>query len=326
MSSIQMSADEVQHPDPEKINEDIEDIKIPIEQIQINDQPEVSLEGNNESDDEKSFTCEFCGKVLSCATSLTRHTRTARYCLAARAETLNKHLKCPNCDYDTNVNFNFQRHVKSCTAKYRKIVNQASSLREMELKTENRMLREQMEELKREAFRPRVTNISNTQNTLNLQLEHSKKVLAPYSALQKDFALLLYTHYRMPQFKKGLKGVCSVINERILGYDGRKWLISYTPAESTFHRKGKEEAIEIDEKADMLLKDLMPTIQKLAQDYYYEAMDSTESIEYQSRIRDVYIGIKNIAIEGSDERKECVRSIAIQQCVSEPQAQVDNLL
>ena len=79
MSSIQMSTDEVQHPDPEKINEDIEDIKIPIEQIQINDQPEVSLEGNNESDDEKSFTCEFCGKVLSCATSLTRHTRTARY-------------------------------------------------------------------------------------------------------------------------------------------------------------------------------------------------------------------------------------------------------
>jgi uncharacterized C2H2 Zn-finger protein len=319
MLSMQTSTDKVQHPDLEKISEDITDIKSPIEQIQTNDQPEAPFEDNDEPDDEKSFTCEFCGKVLSCATSLTRHMRTARYCLTARAETLNKHLKCPNCDYDTNVNFNFQRHVKSCTAKYRKIANQTSSLREMELKTENRMLREQMEELKREAFRPRVTNISNTQNTLNLQLEHSKKVLAPYSALQKDFALLLYTHYRMPQFKKGLKGVCSVINERILEHDGRKWLISYTPAESTFHRKGKEEAIEIDEKADMLLKDLMPIIQKLAYDYYHEVMDDTGSMEYQSRISKIYAEIKNIAIEGSDERKECVQAIAVQQCVSEPQ-------
>lgn len=335
MSADNVKTIEVQLPDPD-IRHQRDDLSL-INSIydqnsKGHDSPSSlsSSVANPVTDDLTGVVCRFCNTRLVSARNLTRHLQTARYCLQLRDQLSSALFKCPHCNYETTRSISLSRHLKSCSFKFQHNVEERNRKDEalIELKVENRILKSQIEDMRKNSryshtnvsniSNTNVSNISNTQNViLNLQLNYSKQVLSPYNALREDFDKILNTHYKMVQFKKGIKGVCSVINDRILGHDGKKWLISYTPAEHTFHRKGQEEAIEIDEKAEMLLKDLMPTIERLAHGHCIEALQSSDD----SRIYKLLKEIQNITVEGSNERKECIKAIsAQQQCVFEPDA------
>lgn len=278
-----------------------------IENSEINQSS--NLLDENDGIEEQSFICNICEAKLSCAASLARHMKTAKYCLSIRAESCSKVWKCEFCEYRSGISHNFQRHIKSCSTKYKKsMTKEINKLRQdIERETEIKMLREQLEDLKKEAYKPRITNI---QNNL-IQLQYSQQILSPYDSLQEKFGEILKTHYQMPQYKKGIEGVSTVINDHILGHNGKRWLISYKPSEYTFHRKRDTEAIEIDEKAELLLDDLMPIISTLTSKYFNEiigddALDNSQKI----KICDINRTILNIAKRGSSERRKCVQSIA----------------
>ena len=268
-----------------------------------------SLLNRNDSTEEESFVCGICEAKLSCAASLARHVKTAKYCLNLRAESCGKIWKCEFCEYKSGVIHNFRRHVNSCSTKYKKnTMKEVNKLRQdIEHETEIKMLREQLEDLKKEAYKPRITNI---QNNL-IQLQYSQQILSPYDSLQAKFGEILKTYYQMPQYKKGVEGVSAVINDHILGHNGKRWLISYKPSEYTFHRKRDTEAIEIDEKAELLLDDLMPIISGLTNRYFNEVIDD-DTLDGSQKIRicDTNKAILNIAKKGSTERRTCVQSIA----------------
>jgi hypothetical protein len=286
--------------------DEVSDSKTYIENSGINQSS--NLLNEDDSDEEKSFVCSICEAKLSCAASLARHMRTAKYCLNLRAEPCGKIWKCEFCEYKTGVSHNFQRHLKSCSTKYKKnMTKEVNKLRQdIERETEIKMLREQLEDLKKEAYKPRITNI---QNNL-IQLQYSQQILSPYDSLQEKFGEILKTHYQMPQYKKGVEGVSTVINDHILGHNGKRWLISYKPSEYTFHRKRDTEAIEIDEKAELLLDDLMPIISGLTKKYFDEAIDDALDYNQKVKICDSNKAILNIAKKGSTERRTCVQSIA----------------
>lgn len=97
--------------------------------------------------------------------------------------------------------------------------------------------------------RPNIINNNNQLNiTLNLQLEHSRRILTPYSTLEKEQARILQGWISKSVCKEGIKGLAHVIIDKLLAHNGKKWMISYEPNKTAFHTKNDEKEIQIDDR------------------------------------------------------------------------------
>ncbi len=65
-----------------------------------------------------NYKCNTCGKNFYDKSGLTRHSRTAIYCLNLREEQLDKIYNCDYCGKDFPLKCNLDTHTRSCKNKY----------------------------------------------------------------------------------------------------------------------------------------------------------------------------------------------------------------
>jgi hypothetical protein len=106
-----------------------------------------------------SFTCEYCSKIYSTKGSLTRHQRTAKYCLKLQNKNLEKVYNCNHCKYYTGRDNDLTTHIKTCKSKKKKELKESKddklqlALNKQHIKTQEGIIKE----LKKEAFKPKTT-------------------------------------------------------------------------------------------------------------------------------------------------------------------------
>lgn len=272
-------------------------------------------------------TCPTCHKLFSTASNLRRHQRTAMYCINKKSNKEISNLKSYKCavglcDYITFRLSNFNRHIEKC--KFR-IENEKQNMIDVKLELEktkikNEILESQVykleqknDDLMKEALKPKT--IIN--NTINLQVNYSLQHLSPYHLLKEQMNNLLQQHYTESCFLGGVERFASLINEKILNYDKKMWMLSYTPNKDVFHRKD-DEKINVDEQADALFSDLLLIVDPIAL-RHVDALNR-RNVPYnhdeQDRIFDALCQFRDLKKKGSSKRKKCVKLIAEGNCVS----------
>jgi hypothetical protein len=268
--------------------------------------------------DSQVFVCEFCGNVLSALRSLKRHIKTSKSCLEIRGQRPSATKSCADCGYESAVMTNFSRHLELCklrNARMRKEESEEKKRLEeriIRLEAENNVMRQ----LSTESSHPRIVNNNQFNITLNLQLEHSQRILSPYSALEKEQARLLLASFTKSVFRRGLKGLARIINNKLLTHEGKKWIVSYEPNKQVFHRKNDKEEIEVDDRAEAFLESLMPTIKALVQRHVSDSMseaDNNKEREGTLKLQEIFYPVFE---RGTPERKKIVRMIADNACTS----------
>lgn len=265
-----------------------------------------------------SFVCEFCEKRLSSIGNLKRHTKTSKSCLQMRGENYSTIELCPDCKYGTALKANLLIHFGSCKSRKIRLEKEESKEKKrleedvIKLKAENNIMKQQLLE---ERSRPQVVN-NQFNITFNLQIEHSQRVLSPYSKLEKEQHRILEGWFRQSACRNGIKGLARVITGKLLTHDGKKWMISYEPDKTAFHRKNDNEEIEIDDKAEKFFKSLIPTIDSIAKKHLVSLINDASDQSEMKRLNDVGQEFRAMLDEGTPERKKIVRMIANGICMS----------
>lgn len=60
--------------------------------------------------------CKYCNKYFKNKYTLLRHQNTSKYCLKIQNNNISIY-KCNNCSYNTNINYNFDKHLTICKEK-----------------------------------------------------------------------------------------------------------------------------------------------------------------------------------------------------------------
>jgi hypothetical protein len=262
-----------------------------------------------------SFTCEYCSKIYSTKGSLTRHQRTAKFCLKLQNKKLDRKFNCDDCSYVTGLNNDLTTHIKTCKSKKKKELKESKddklqlALKDQHIKTQEGIIKE----LKKEAFKPKTTN---NNITYNVQMEYCKQNLAPYEEFLKHAKKFVWTHFKTSHLLKGVDGIVILLN-KILPLDNPRYLLSFENSKQSFYRNNQD-TIELDDKADKLLTDVHPIIMEIVNERYREEINSTplSDTKTMQELSDVRQSIVNIKDRGSKERKKCVSAIAEALCVS----------
>lgn len=272
------------------------------------------------------FICEFCGKILANIGNLKRHIKTSKSCLQIRGEDYVATESCFDCEYKTTLKANLLRHFEWCPSRKNRLqkeeLDEKTRLREdnIRLKAENNIMQKHCEDMKHqlsdERSHPKIVNNNQFNITFNLQIEHSQRVLSPYSKLEKEQHRILEGWFRQSACRNGIKGLARVITGKLLTHDGKKWMISYEPDKTAFHRKNDNEEIEIDDKAEKFFKSLIPTIDSMAKKHIVSLINDASDQSEMKRLNDVGQEFRAMLDEGTPERKKIVRMIANGVCMS----------
>lgn len=267
-----------------------------------------------------AFTCEFCGTILSNSWNLKRHIEKSKSCLMVRGEKSTTIQSCGDCEYKTSTMFNLSRHLETCKLRKARIRKEESEEKRrledyiIKLETENDMRRKQLLE---QQSRPNIVNNNNQLNiTLNLQLEHSQRILTPYSTLEKEQARILEGWVSKSVCKEGIKGLAHVIIDKLLAHNGKKWMISYEPNKTAFHTKNDEKEIRIDDRAEKFFEPLVPIIKNIGEKHFGSLMNEATSKSESYKIDESRKEFSAILDKGTPERKKIVRMIANGMCIS----------
>jgi hypothetical protein len=273
---------------------------------------------SNDQAADRPFICEFCRKTFTCIGNLNRHVKTSKLCLESRGID-SASERCADCGYTSASTFNYERHLGSCRRRKIRLDKERDDEKKefenriIKLEAEKNLMKEQ---LSAESSQPRIVN-NQFNITFNLQLEHSQRILSPYSTLEKAQTKLLWAEFTRPAFERGLKGLARIINNKLLTHEGKKWIISYEPNKQVFHRKNDKEEIEIDDRAEAFLESLMPTIKVLVQrhisDLLQESDGEDSAFAHVSKLKGIFFPVFE---RGTPERKKIVRMIADNACTS----------
>ena len=312
-----------------------------------------------------SFICQFCEKVLASKYILTKHQKTTKKCLDIQNQINNGTLvdiyECKYCSYTTTRTENFDRHSKSCLEKHREVIEKYNILlqqKEEEIKSRDEEIRnfpktiekinlqndKTISELKLEIVTLRTklecqteTSIdlkkmvmksrqNNTQYITNQQrIDYSKANLQSYDELKNNISTIINSKFNKTTFQT-IENVATFITNDLLNYNKKEYYHCFDIKGSIFHKKNGDE-IDVDEKAEKLLNDILPTIIEKSRKIYIEESDTYNDKNTESKEDDNNLlllskalkNVRNISKRGSDERNLCIRRIASCYCVSSNQ-------
>jgi signal recognition particle GTPase len=134
-----------------------------------------------------SLVCEHCSKIYSTKGNLIKHQLTARFCLKLQNKKLDRIFNCEDCTYYTGRKDYLTTHIKTCKNKKKKeSMDLKDCILQLALKDQHLKIQQGIiEELKKEAFKPKTTNNNNDNIIYNVQMEYCKQYLAPYKEVPK---------------------------------------------------------------------------------------------------------------------------------------------
>lgn len=304
-----------------------------------------------------SFVCQYCQKVLTTKYTLINHQKTTKKCLEIQTtkscyqDLIFHHkeitsYKCIYCNYVTLKKNNYNRHMilcknnnKTTIEKYEqtilekdkiilekdKIINN-QTLEILTLKTKLECQTSTSSEFKNMAMQSRQTNnyITNKQ-----KIEYSMANLHSYDELKDNISTIIDSKFNKTSFQT-IEKVATFITNDILNYNQKEYYHCFDVKGSVFHKKNGDE-IDVDEKAEKLLTDILPIIVEKSRKIYieesdrYNDQDDKTEIESKESEKDIILlskalkNVKNIAKIGSEERNLCIKRIAACYCVSSNQ-------
>lgn len=263
--------------------------------------------------------CEFCGKVLSNLWNLQRHINTSKSCLKIRDKSPPNIRSCENCGYKTSLVANLSRHLETCKlSKGRINSDESKEKRRLEdyiikLETENSMMQKQLDRLPQNIVNNQMNNFNIT---FNLQLEHSRQILSPYSALEREQADILRKCISQSVCEKGLKGFAQVLISKLLAHEGKKWMISYEPNKTAFHTKNDEKEIQIDDRAEIFFESIAPIMKDIIMKHTTSLITEAVSRSDSDKAFRIKTDLLSMLDKGTPERKRIVKMLANGTCIS----------
>ena len=174
--------------------------------------------------------------------------------------------------------------------------------------------------------RQTTTKTTTTNYITNQQrIDYSKANLNSYNELKDNINNIIDSKFNKTSFQT-IENVATFITNDLLNYNKKEYYHCFDTKGSIFHKKNGDD-IDIDEKAEKLLNDILPSIIDKSRKIYIEESDTyndrnTENKEEETELLNLSKALKNvrnISKRGSDERNLCIRRIASCYCVSSNQ-------
>jgi len=243
-----------------------------------------------------SNDCEYCKKTFCSQSTLKKHQRTAKYCLALRTDPIlnTKTYDCDYCEYSTKLKYNLSKHVKTC--KSRIILEKKE---ECDMKTKNLLLerelvlkQQQINKLEIEAHKPKINM------TFNMKQQFYQQNLQPITRVLESLSDEIDRRYTSNHFLKGQEGSAQLVSE-ILNENNRHYMTDNNSGD-VFIYKDDENIIRTDDKARLIIEASKDPLEKTAsrecrnkieeaQDLYED--DNTTKVncikKYKSKLQEI---------------------------------------
>ena len=296
-------------------------------------------------------TCQYCNKNFSSKCNLTKHQKTTKKCLDIQAKIHENIItECKYCKYKS-YKTDLEVHEKICKKNHGEVIDKYEAVL-LENKTENKInidiiaelkleiatlkgkldsQKEEATDLKKMVMKSRQTN---TYVTNQQRIQYSKDNLHSYDELKDNISNIIDSKFNKTTFQT-IENVATFITNDILNYNKKEYYHCFDTKGSIFHKKNGDE-IDVDEKAEKLLNDILPTIIDKSRKIYIQESDyyndkNTESDEWKEDEKNLLLlsknlkNVRNIEKKGSDERNFCIRRIAQCYCITSQQVKSSTL-
>ena len=200
------------------------------------------------------FECEYCKKILSCKSALKTHERTARYCLALRPEPVQKSetYNCDYCEYTTEFKHCLVRHVKVCKHKLTFEQREEKDIRIkcLLLEQENALIKQQRDEYKLEANKPKKITTNNNL-TYNIKQQYYQNILQPINTVLETLSDEIDKRYTSIHFLRGQEGCAQLVSE-ILNENDKRYITDSNSGDVFIYKD--EDAVRTDDKARLIIE------------------------------------------------------------------------
>lgn len=312
---------------------------------------------NKEECSKNLLTCNFCDKLFTTKYILLKHQKTTKKCLLIQNGINETPLKneniyqCEYCNYSTSRKENLHKHKLSCYEKHKKVIENYDKkyndmisekdniINELKIIIENQKIKIKLEsvtakfeqqsstvlDLQKMVMKSRSTT-NNNYITNKQKIEYSKANLQPYDELKDNIDNIIASKFNKTTFQS-IENVATFITNDLLNYNKKEYYHCFDTKGSIFHKKNKNDEIDVDEKAENLLNDILPSIVERSRAIYIQESDeyndkNTENKEDEKALLSISKALKNvrnISKRGSDERNLCIRRIANCYCISSNQ-------
>ena len=249
-----------------------------------------------------SFICIFCNKNYVSKSNLKIHQTTTKRCLEIQSEKKQRDLEEEIKELKNQINKIIVEKNKIIVEKDKIIVENDKII--VALKSELKTEKENNQYVRDFSMKCRQNNtyISNKQ-----RIEYSMKVLHPYEELKENLESIINSKFNRRIFST-FNNVCNFITNDILNYNDKIFYHCHDAKESTFYKK-QDNKIMMDAKAEQLLNDIYPLLEKRSKKILSDIVDNTDNGRIISKANDSFRTITNIKKLGSDERIKCIKKI-----------------
>lgn len=183
--------------------------------------------------------CEYCGRIFSSSSSLSKHKKTAKYCIKSRGKKPPEY-RCELCDALCSSKYTYNSHTKKCKEIYEKISKKIKSEYQEtihKLETHIQKLEDRLENIAiKGATKSTTTNNIIIQNLTPLtkeKLESNADKLSIADTLQGGIG------YAKFALENGLKDsvICSNLSRKIAVYKNEEGKIEVDPGLRTVSSK-----------------------------------------------------------------------------------------
>jgi len=269
-----------------------------------------------------SFECQFCKKIITTKSNLTKHQKTAKHCLKIQEELKETDpsievekisYNCEYCDKQFSTKSRLNYHLQTCNLRYKFIIeekdNRIKELEEQILNQDKNIIKINTELEIYKQREERSTNVVEEiakQPRVQQNTNNNQKILitSPMDLSQEKMKDMIDNSFNANYMIQGQKGVAKFAYDTILkDEEGRLKYICTDPSRQIFQYKNGEGEIQKDVKAKKLTKalldgELKSTSHKIASDKMKD--NSDDFLEYST----YYLDIKDLEDDNSDFSKE----------------------